>query len=215
VDSLTNLGLKDKTLVVVVSDHGEAFGEHGSEGHARNLYGEVSRTPWVISPPFLLQKGVVVETPTANVDVWPTLAEILGIEMGDTDGKSRLAEIEGANPRAEESASGSPAVRFGQLDQTWGRPDESPNPLVSVTSGPYRFFHHPNDPEARELYDVRDDPIERTNIASDHPDVVRNLQAQADAYLVDDAAPWGTPAPQVELDDFNLQQLRALGYVIE
>lgn len=215
VDTLTNLGLRNKTLIVVVADHGEAFGEHGSEGHARNLYAEVSRTPWIISPPFRLEPGLVVEEPTANVDVWSTLAEILGLEMGETDGKSRLTAIEGANRGTADPNPVSPAARFGQLDQTWGRPEAPPNPLVSVTSGPYRFFYHVNNPEDRELYDVRSDPTERNNIASDHPEVVRDLDALAEAYLAHGAPPWGAPTPQVKLDDFNLQQLRALGYVIE
>ena len=70
--------LLDKTIIVIASDHGEAFREHGDEGHARNLYGEVIETPLIISLPFKLKDPLVVQSPSANIDIWPTLFELLG-----------------------------------------------------------------------------------------------------------------------------------------
>jgi len=55
VEDLNRRGLRDKTLIVVASDHGEAFGEHGREGHARDVYSEVVTTPLIISFPFRLR----------------------------------------------------------------------------------------------------------------------------------------------------------------
>jgi hypothetical protein len=60
-NDLEERGLRERTLIVFSSDHGEAFGEHGGEGHARNVYGEVTTTPLIMSFPFRLEPGVVVE----------------------------------------------------------------------------------------------------------------------------------------------------------
>ncbi|MCI0343828.1 MAG: sulfatase-like hydrolase/transferase, partial [Chloroflexi bacterium] len=94
-------GLREKTLIVVAADHGEAFGEHGREGHARDVYGEVTTTPFVLSLPFRLEPGIVVDSPTQNVDIWPTLLEVDLAEAWDL-----VAELPGAllGPRLEERA---------------------------------------------------------------------------------------------------------------
>ena len=65
----------------MASDHGEAFGERGFEGHAREVYRETTEVPFLISFPFRLEPGVVVETRTQNVDVWPTMLDLLGIAV--------------------------------------------------------------------------------------------------------------------------------------
>ena len=59
----------------MASDHGEAFGEHDKDGHAYDVYGEVTEVPFLISFPFRLEKGIVVDSPSENVDIWPTLLE--------------------------------------------------------------------------------------------------------------------------------------------
>ena len=61
VEQLDRLGLLDETVIAIASDHGEAFQEHGREGHAKNLYSEVTRVPFIISLPFLLDPGIEVE----------------------------------------------------------------------------------------------------------------------------------------------------------
>jgi len=210
---LDERGLRDRTLVVVAADHGEAFGEHGREGHARDIYGEVTEVPFIVSPPFRLDPGIVVETPSANVDIWPTLLDLLGLPpLEDPDGRSLLPEIlavaDGAGDRDAE------ASRFAYLDLTWGQTKREPHPLVSVSSGRYRFFHQPTQPESSELYDHEADPREQHDIAAEQPEVAARLREEAEAHLESDPAPWGE-ASVVELDDMMLNQLRALGYKIE
>ena len=70
VDSLEEAGVAGRTLLVIASDHGEAFGEHGLEGHARNLYREVTWVPFIIVPPFQLQPNIVVDAVVSNLDIW-------------------------------------------------------------------------------------------------------------------------------------------------
>jgi arylsulfatase A-like enzyme len=205
-------GLRARTLLVVAADHGEAFGEHGREGHARDVYGEVTTTPFVLSLPFRLEPGIVVEAPTENVDIWPTLLDLLGLPpLEGADGRSRRPEIlaaaRGEAPPERDGA------RFAHIDQAWGRTREPPRPMVAVAEGRYRLVYRAA-AGSGELYDRGEDPREQRDIAGEEPEVLARLTGLADAYLERPPAPW-EKAPEVELDPTELEQLRALGYAVE
>ena len=207
--------LRDRTLVVLASDHGEAFGEHGLEGHARNLYGEVTETPFILSFPFRLEPGIVVESRSENVDIWPTILALMGLPpLENVDGRSRLAEIEAA-ARGTQGTPGKEPVAIAHLDQTWGRTQQEPSPIVALTRGEFRLIHHENQPERVELYALEDDPRESQNVAEIHPEAAADLAAEAERYLEQDAVPWAEGTPTVELDEMLLHQLRALGYKLD
>ena len=141
------MGLRERTLIVFSSDHGEAFGEHDGEGHARNVYGEVTQTPLIMSFPFRLDPGIVVEARSENVDLWPTVLELLGLPaLPDVDGRSLLPEIVAA-ARGETPPDGD-GVAFAQIDQAWGRTREGPQPMVAVNQGQWRLMFRAGFPEA-------------------------------------------------------------------
>lgn len=211
---LERRNLRDKTLIVFASDHGEAFGEHGREGHARDVYSEVTETPFILSFPFRLEPGVVVRTRTENVDIWPTVLDLLGLPPLDgADGHSLVPDIL-ATARGEALRSDE-GPAFSQIDQTWGRADAQPRPIVAVTEDGYRLVHHVAAPDLTELFDRAKDPREQTNVAADQPEVVDRLRRQADRYMASPPAPWGEQPLSVELNDMELNQLRALGYAVE
>ena len=104
---------------------------------------------------------------------------------------------------------------FAQIDQTWGRTDKDPRDLVALTQGSWRYVHHVTDPSRDELYDLANDPGEQKNLvglADDQPEV---FKGHVEEYLDSPAPPWGSETPTVELDDMQLNQLRALGYAID
>jgi arylsulfatase A-like enzyme len=76
--TLARLGLSDRTIVIILSDHGEEFGEHGRMGHGRTLHQEVLRVPLVIAAPGLLAPAQVT-TPTSLLDVAPTVLDLLDL----------------------------------------------------------------------------------------------------------------------------------------
>jgi arylsulfatase A-like enzyme len=214
---LDRLGLRNRTIVVLASDHGEEFLEHGHEGHAKTLYREVVEVPWVVSLPFRLEPGIVVDATVENVDIWPTLLDLLGVPaLPDADGQSRLPLIEAAlrgTVVAPPEADAAPA--FAQLDRRWGMPEHPPLPLVAVTQGPYRLIlSEPAEGEPElELFDLRADPHEAADVAADQPEITTGLRQEAETYLARPPADWGTPL-DVEISDLEAGQLRALGYVI-
>ena len=213
---LTEFDLADNTLVVIASDHGEAFRERGLEGHARAVYRESTEIPFLLRLPFRLENPVVIPTRTQNVDVWPTIFDLIGLDpLGDDlDGRSRVPEIlaaaEGEDPIPEDE------IGIAFLDSTWGKRATESVIRIAVTEDELRYVRTPApdpDGEAREeLFDAALDPHEFENVASERPEVVARLRAIADREL--EALPaWGE-APTRELKELELNQLRALGYAI-
>ena len=83
-ETLRDLGLDDKTLVVFVSDHGEEFLEHGGHHHQENVYGELVNVPLAIRWPGVVPAGVVRDETVQVLDVAPTMLELSGIKIPET-----------------------------------------------------------------------------------------------------------------------------------
>ena len=77
--TLKDQGLRENTILCIVGDHGEAFGEHGKMGHDQIGFEEVLRIPWVIRAPHLQQPQQITE-PVSSVDVTPTLLGLMGYD---------------------------------------------------------------------------------------------------------------------------------------
>jgi len=219
MEGLRDLRLIDRTLVVIVSDHGEAFFEHGIEGHARNLYKEVLTTPWIIIPPVTLDRGVVVNRRVANVDVWPTMLDMLGLPpLEGAEGQSAVPLILDAAQRAASSAPPEEVETdraiVAQLDRSWGRVGEDPMPTASLVKGHHRYNYRSFKPDHPELFDHRVDPKESINVARENPELVAELQQELEAFFERKKTQWDH-APEVELDEMRQNQLRALGYVLQ
>jgi len=213
-DVLKVQGLLDRTLVVISSDHGEAFWEHGIEGHARNLYRETQEVPWIIIPPFELDRIDVPER-VANVDVWPTILDLVGLEGSpEMDGQSVVPLILAS---AGLDAPGASELRgrtvFSQLDRNWGRTDEEPTPIVAAVNEDFRYVERIDKREKGELFDRRVDDLEQRNVAADRGDVAAEMRGAIDLYLDAPKPSWGD-AIEVEIDEMKRNQLRALGYVV-
>jgi arylsulfatase A-like enzyme len=211
LSSVAELGYLENTLVVVTSDHGEAFGERGFEGHARKVYRETTEIPLFLSFPFRLDPGIVVAGRTRNVDVWPTVLDLVGFALPDTDGRSRVPDILASAGGEEPRDSGELAI--AHLDQTWARPEGSPEPTVAVVEGDLRYVRVTQlTGVIEQLYDAVDDPLELRDRARERPEALERLAAAADAYL--NLRPdWGA-APTREIGELELNHLRALGYAI-
>src|SRR5690606_13957543 len=99
LDSLEAQGRLDDTLVIVTSDHGEALGEQGRIGHGAFLLDAVVDVPLIMRHPPSLPAGVVVDDPTAVIDVFPTVAAITGVEAGPFLHCRNLVPSAGVAPR--------------------------------------------------------------------------------------------------------------------
>ncbi len=209
--------LLKRTIFVIASDHGEAFQEHGFEGHARNLYAEVTRVPLIIIPPFRLEPGIRVETLVSNMDLWPTVLDLMGLPaMPGVDGTSLVPLVLAAAGHAPApSIEGLERPAFAQINQRWGKRSREPNPVIGVSYGDYQLFRPVLNPERSEFYDRSTDPGEHNNLYASDPERVAVLDALADEYVNSAASPWGRTPETIELNEMQLGQLRALGYMVD
>ncbi len=211
---LDKRGLSKNTVVVFAADHGEAFMEHGTEGHARNLYHEVTETPFVIALPFRLKESLVIDEWVQNVDIWPTILDMLGLpSIPGAQGKSLLpliyATARGETPPAEFLN----RPGFAYLDRTWGSDRAKPDPLIATTYDEHRLivpmcFHG-----RTELYDIAKDRGEKQNLARRASRLRENLTERLIGFF---ALPdTGFAATKNEVDTLMRGQLLALGYVLD
>ncbi len=185
---LRRLGRYDPSLIVLTSDHGEAFGERGRIGwHGDTLYDEQLRIPLVVRLPGGRLAGTTVKGQVRGVDLAPTLLSVLGIPVPE--------EFSGAALDLTDRAAAAPRDALAEIDG-------SPNALALRTPR-WKWYRG-------RLYDLAADPGERTDVASRHPDVEQDLSGRL-ADLVRSREPAGeTP---IEVDEDLLDRLKALGYV--
>jgi len=209
---LADRDLLRRTLIVIASDHGEAFREHGTEGHARNLYREVTDVPLLISPPFNLDRPIVVEDMVRNIDIVPTLLDLAGLPpLSDADGISLLPLIEAA-AEGRPTAELAPKRDFGLLDRGWGETDVPQVLSQTITADGWRLMVEECVTGGTQLFELASDPNETRSVAAEQPERVAALEAELSAHFAEGTS--GGAAEQVELDPAQLERLKALGYVV-
>ncbi|HPG25274.1 MAG TPA: sulfatase-like hydrolase/transferase, partial [Myxococcota bacterium] len=216
--ALDQYGLRDETLVVIASDHGEAFLEHGNEGHAKDLHREVVRTPWILSFPFSLEEGIVVDARSENVDLWPTVLDLVGQgRMEGADGRSRVPEMLTAAGLESPEPVGPPRPSFAELDRSWGKADLESSPLIAVTTGNWRYMRGFGPGSGAKLFDLTADPLEKKDLLAEAgaPLDTAEFEAEVEGYLDSPEPAWRKDVGRVELDDMQKGQLRAIGYAID
>lgn len=213
---LAEEGLLQKTLVVLAADHGEAFGERGFEGHAHDVSREETEIPLIIGFPFKLEPGVVIEPRSRNIDIWPTILDMLGLPpLRDADGRSLVPQIEAALSGQPPTMEDVPSI--AHLDRGWGR-DELPSaPAIAVAKGSFRYVikllaDSPQTPPVEELYDESTEAGARVDVVESKPEILGELRDVAKRYLESSPPAWAGETETVELDEKEAAELRALGY---
>ncbi len=199
---LEEAGHADDTLLVVTSDHGEEFLEHGGVLHGRTHFEEVLRVPLLLRGPGL-PAGTRVSEPVSLLDVVPTTLGQLGLAVPEgLDGVDLAPLWAGEAP---------PALRERTLFSEADRENREPDSQRSVRRGRFKLLF---DRATREgaLYDLARDPGETRDVAREHPDEARRLRAELDAFL-GDARARVPPTRLPELPAEHIERLRALGYL--
>jgi choline-sulfatase len=191
LDFLKARGLYDRALIVFLSDHGEALGEHGESEHGMFLYRETLQVPLFVKLPGGRRAGEAVAAPAALFDVFTTLAEAAGVpEFTRPAGTRSLLDPPGAPPRRILSETFFPRIHFG-----WSE-------LSSLFDGRWHYIEAPKP----EIYDVSADSGEKANLLAEKPDALRSMLAEA-----------GKRRPTYEsagdLDPEARKKLASLGYL--
>lgn len=211
-------GLLDRSVVVLLADHGEAFGEHGRVGHSSTPYIEMTHVPLTIHLPS--RCGVVPQRRPeifCLTDLMPTLLDLLRIAPPKTmQGRTRLVLLAGE----KESAPAFAVSRALGEDHTGGKIDYG---QVSYALRVPRYTLVLADQGQRvELYDRGVDPGELHDIVAEKPDEVKKLRAQFEDWAASQRGrPVVLPGGQVfsvggdeaAFDEATRRQLKALGYL--
>ena len=210
--ALEGLDLDRDTWIVLTSDHGEEFLDHGWLGHTRNLYEGLLRVPLLIRPPGGVSDspgGCVVRQPVSLVSLTPTLVDLLGLPLPEDgfQGPSLRALIEGgASPDA------APPV-FGEVDFVPGKAvhEDKRARMRSVRRGDWKLIRD-DDRGTVELYDLAADPGERADLAAERPELAAellDLLERMSAAVRSRAA----GSSEARLEEADLELLQGLGYV--
>jgi choline-sulfatase len=141
LDTLEQLGLREKTAIVLTADHGEAFGEHGTVYHGYSLYEEEVRVPLVLSIPGVPPRRIT--TPRSLIDVPRTIAELLSIPAPEVwRGVSLLRDLEGEAPAERQVLVDCPELMSAAPKRAW----ISGNKKVIFERGLTRAFDLEADP---------------------------------------------------------------------
>jgi arylsulfatase A-like enzyme/tetratricopeptide (TPR) repeat protein len=200
LDQLDALGVRDRTLIVYTSDHGEGLGEHGEFSHSLLIYDATMHVPLIIHAPKALPRGKVIGQQCCLVDVVPTVLSLLGEPVPQ--------DLDGVNLCAPPATENRPVLIETIATMTlhgWA-------PLVGVRRTDYKYILAPTP----EIYDLRSDQRELANIHDDSPDVVRTLSAALAQWLGQDpflAARKALDLENLQTDEESLRHLAALGYV--
>jgi choline-sulfatase len=201
---LDRLGIYDRAVVMLLSDHGEGLGEHGEQQHGMYLYRTTLQVPLLLKLPGSRLGGGSVRAAAQLVDVAPTLARLAGVPVPPGLAGENLLDLVGAAPGA---AVGAP------------RPGEGgARPIYAETLGPRLHFGwseltsliqgrlHLQDGPEPELFDLAADPGEtHSRLAGERRAFAAMRQAIRGIYR--------PPAPPRPVDAETARRLAALGYV--
>jgi len=162
--ALQNMGLADRTLLVITGDHGEAFGEHGQLIHGGTVYNEEVQVPLLIVNPRLFPHQVTINDVVRQIDIAPTLLALLGYPPA---AQWQGADVFGAEPPTR-------AYLFaGTGNFTFG-----------LVEGDFKYIYDFQRDRA-QLYDLAADPGERRNLASDktYMELMRRAHLRLEAWV--------------------------------
>ena len=193
--TLDRLGIQDDTMVVILADHGEYLYERGMFLHDSGLYEAVLRIPLIVKYPAAFQEHQpsVREHPVSLVDLFPTIAEVAGIELDQ-----EAVELHGRS-------------LMGPLTDHFVIAESDDNEFKAILKDGLKLIVNRDQPD--ELYDVRADWAEEHNLLPDLEAEAAALRRKLNRILTRFTFVGLDRQRHVEFSDADLERLRSLGYV--
>jgi arylsulfatase A-like enzyme len=206
---MKRLGVYDKAMIIVTSDHGEEFLDHGGWEHQKTLYEEQIRVPLIVKLPHSRHKGQRVLQQVSLIDIPPTVLDYLGLPKQDSfQGESVLSLLDGAEPRMTTAWSETEHTLDGSHKIAFRRGYSGDKAIFSL-------FGEDRSQDGLELFGLSEDPGESSNLAAEGGVSLEEKWLELEQYL-SLLAEWrlhSKPSAPVELTPEQLDKLRALGYV--
>jgi len=164
IKGIEDLKLRETTLIVLLSDHGEEFFEHGGFAHGHSLFTELLAVPLIFSLPGVLPEGASISRQVRLVDVMPTILDVLGIEAQEHFEGVSLLHLMRAG-----AGSGAPATGVLPADRAYGEALLHRPEMKSITAYPWKLICSDEIGHPR-LFSLDSDPLELSPVTdTGHP----------------------------------------------
>ncbi len=212
---LKRLGRDRDTVIAFVSDHGEEFLEHGNHWHGLNVYAEMIEVPLVFHGPGL--PGSTIDTTVQTLDMMPTLLDLAGLPIPETAQGMSLRPLWSSDG---ESMRRPPAIAVREAQMSPNTPELGSflgSDSIAIVESEWKLIWNTraNGVPEIELFHRPSDPLDQTNVATEHPDVVQRLRDLLDRWH--EAAIAGRLPSDAEaaenLSAEDLERLQSLGYL--
>jgi len=191
---LKKLNLAETTAIVVISDHGEGFGEHELFGHGNSVYEEIVKILLLISWPSKLSHGKYIDTPVSVIQCYDTIRNMAGLAKKNKQISTLLEICENKNFSGSGPVWGS--VGNGNLTRFFRMNDWKL--IVNAVLGNY------------ELFQLSEDPFERNNLAKMNPLIVKELHHEL--LTRSSKGEERSKEPEKPLPEECIRKIKALGY---
>jgi len=195
---------KDNTTIIITSDHGEAFGEHGSYGHGWTLYRELLHVPLIIAGPGI-PSALRISHVASTREIFPTVMELT---LGERFPFNRSTLRRHWNPAFLPDAYDKGVTsELSSGFQTLGKP-----PAISLVTSEWHYIHHATG--RQELYRWPSDPGEKVDLSTqaEFQEVFHKVQGQLIARVRNSVRPWSAPHYLQALDQPGFSFLRELAF---
>lgn len=199
IQALKSKNILDNTLIVVVGDHGEAFGEHKEFGHGIFCYEESLKVPLIFYSSRLFKDKGVIDNRVNIVDIMPTIMELYHFNIpSPVQGKSFAHLIRGKKDKHKR------LIYFESMD---GKEKNNWAPLTGIIEDNYKYISLPDS----ELYDLKNDILENNNLFNKKTELAKNMDKKLMQFISDNSGP---PLPSKrKLSPSDIQKLKSLGYI--
>ncbi len=202
--TLDELGIEDETIVIFTSDNGgQKFPRPGGSGPADNSplrdgkgypYEGGIRVPFIIKWPGVTQAGSVCDEMVSGIDILPTICEMTGQPIPSerpVDGISLVPLLRGQKKLRRDTL-------YWHLPHYWG-PKNVAYPSSTMRKGDWKLIHYYED-DKLELYNLKDDPFEKHDLAGVKPRKAKALDRKLLGWLSDNGAKFPIPNPDYQND---------------
>ncbi len=201
LERLQNLGIADRTLLVLTADHGQSISEHDYIGHSMELYREIMRIPLILNYPGRIPAGTTVDHAVQSIDIMPTILDLLGIEPPGTCRGISLLPMTSAGAGSSES-------RSSYLETL--HPLQKKRRLIGLDSGEYKYIKA-LEGGREELYSAGTDPAEARNLAATDPELTEIMRKKLQEML--EGMQNYSSSKEIPMDRQTIEAMKALGYI--
>ncbi|MFO8056794.1 MAG: sulfatase [bacterium] len=205
IKRLNKSGALDNTLVIIASDHGEEFHEHGGFGHGFTCYEEMLHVPLVMVWPGVIPESLTREDRVRLIDLVPTITRLCGIDAKRTDWQGRDLF----------------ACGWEEKDKLFYKDKSNPETLPvyaetyngriprSLRKGDMKLIYNKKR-NLYEMYNLEKDPAEQNKLSPKN--TARGLQLKKELKMLINLSPATETGPEVELEEDRVKELKSLGY---